>query len=85
VVTVSWASDLEQMLPWLIALATFAVAIGIGAILVSGDAAEESPQTGSGGEASVPASRATDGMALRGVLEMFPRFLRRSESLSQVA
>jgi hypothetical protein len=41
VVTVPWASILEQMLPWLIALGTFAVAIGIGAMLASGDAAEE--------------------------------------------
>ena len=32
VVTVSWASVLEQMLPWLIAFATVAVAIGIGAV-----------------------------------------------------
>jgi len=41
VVTVSWASILEQMLPWLIVLGTVAVAIGIGAILVSGDVADE--------------------------------------------
>ena len=40
-VTVSWASDLEQMLPWLIAFVTVAVAIGIGALLLSDEAANE--------------------------------------------
>jgi hypothetical protein len=41
VVTVSWASVMEQMLPWLIVLGTVVVAIGIGALLLSGDVADE--------------------------------------------
>jgi hypothetical protein len=41
VVAVSWASVLEQMLPWLITLATVVVAIGIGALLVSDEVADE--------------------------------------------
>jgi hypothetical protein len=41
VVAVSWASVLEQMLPWLIALATVVVAMGIGALLVSDEAPDE--------------------------------------------
>ena len=40
-VAVSWASVLEQMLPWLIALATVVVAMGIGALLVSDEAPDE--------------------------------------------
>lgn len=41
VIAVSSASDLERMLPWLMALATVAVAIGIGSLLLSVDAAHE--------------------------------------------
>ncbi len=42
-VTVSGAPVLEQMLTWLIALATVAVAIGVGASLLSDEAADDRP------------------------------------------